>query len=92
MVGMISCVVLVVLGTNRSNDEETSLKLFSGADPINFPCFGSCLFRRGRSQCGAAKIGFEPNLTSPNLLFLGNFSSEGQKFVEFYKIVDLKWA
>jgi hypothetical protein len=44
MVGMISCVVLVVLGANRSNDEETSLKLFSGADPINFPCFGSCLF------------------------------------------------
>jgi hypothetical protein len=38
MVGMISCVVLVWLGANRSNDEETSLKLFSGADPINFPC------------------------------------------------------
>jgi len=25
------------MGTNRSDDEETSLKLFSGADPINFP-------------------------------------------------------
>jgi hypothetical protein len=83
---MISCVVLVVLGTNRSNDEETSLKLFSGADPINLPCFGSCLFRRGRSLCGAAKIGFGPHLTSPNLLFLGNFSKSPQKIEGNYKI------
>ena len=30
---MISCVVLVFLGANRSIDEKTSLKLFSGAAP-----------------------------------------------------------
>jgi hypothetical protein len=38
MVGMISLRGSdFPMGTNRSNDEETSLKLFSGADPINFP-------------------------------------------------------
>jgi hypothetical protein len=48
MVGMISCVVLVLLGANRSDDEETSLKLFSGADPINFPCFDDPPFGKNR--------------------------------------------
>ncbi len=36
MVGMVSCVVLVLLWANRSDDEETSLKLFSGAAPDKF--------------------------------------------------------
>jgi hypothetical protein len=36
MVGMISCVVLVFLGANPSNDGKFPLKLFSGAAPDNW--------------------------------------------------------
>jgi hypothetical protein len=56
MVGMISCVVLVWLRANRSDDKETLLKLFSGADPINFPCFnGLPLEKVGRPSCGGGE-------------------------------------
>ncbi|HSP44156.1 MAG TPA: hypothetical protein VLO11_14875, partial [Luteolibacter sp.] len=56
-------------GTNRSRDEETSLKLFSGADPINFRCMDDppLLVNWGGPYCGAANLGGKPDLTSPIL-------------------------
>lgn len=73
MVGMISCVVLVLLGANRSDDEETSLKLFSGADPISSLFYDPTAPKVGGSHCGAANIGVAPDVTSPILRFLRIF-------------------
>ena len=74
MVGMISCVVLIFpLRQNRAPTRNPRWSFFPELHPINCPYVVACfdLSSAGRAV-GAATLGLESDLTSPNLLFSEN--------------------